>query len=168
MPYIFLYPNVRKALALMSFSFLVWQITCPRTQAQSTTLTCGDDVDFSQGSLSYSIGQIVFSINEGPDGSSLEGVQQPYEISCIRSSIMPDDIHCYPNPTQNSLVLSIDNTIEDEMCCYIYDLQGRLLGTIKITDSMTIIHMDTLASGVYLLTVKLKNEHIKTLKAIKH
>ena len=160
--------NASKLLILFSFLFLSGYFFSGPLKAQSATLTSGGDMDFSSGSMSYSIGQTAFSISEDIEGSSLEGVQQPYEISFLSSPVEPDDINCYPNPTQDNIVLSINNFSGDELLCHIFDLQGRLISSFNITDAITIINLETLASGVYLLAVRYKEERITSLKIIKY
>ena len=55
-------------------------------QAQEAVLASGGDTSGSGGSISYSVGQVVYTTNTGTSGYSVaEGVQQPYEISVVTS-----------------------------------------------------------------------------------
>ncbi|MGD0341661.1 MAG: hypothetical protein ABSA76_08155, partial [Bacteroidales bacterium] len=60
--------------------------------AQSTITTSGGNASGSGGSASYTIGQVVYSTITGTNGSSAQGVQQPYEISIITGIAEAKDI----------------------------------------------------------------------------
>ena len=50
-------------------------------QAQTAIIASGGNASGSGGSMSFSVGQIVYNTNSGTNASVAEGVQQPYEIS---------------------------------------------------------------------------------------
>ena len=50
-------------------------------QAQNTIPASGGNATGTGGSVSYTVGQIVYTKSAGSNGSSAQGVQQPYEIS---------------------------------------------------------------------------------------
>jgi hypothetical protein len=55
--------------------------------------------------MSYTVGQVVYNIDRGNEGTVTKGVQQPYDISVI-SNIDDQfgasaDLFVYPNPTCN-------------------------------------------------------------------
>ena len=52
-------------------------------QAQTSVNAIGGDATGSGGSVSYSVGQVVYTTNKGTNGSVVEGVQQPYEILVV-------------------------------------------------------------------------------------
>ena len=70
--------NIVKLSALL---FLVLQLT--GLHAQEAIITSGGDASGSTGSVSYTIGQVVYTTNTGTNGSAAQGVQQPYEISVV-------------------------------------------------------------------------------------
>ncbi|MDT8308508.1 MAG: hypothetical protein RQ866_03195 [Bacteroidales bacterium] len=53
------------------------------TKAQEAVLTAGGDIASPHGSVSYSIGQVIQTMDTATTGSVAHGVQQPYEISEI-------------------------------------------------------------------------------------
>ena len=53
------------------------------TQAQEVTTTTGGNASGSGGTVTYSVGQIVYATNTGTNGSVAQGVQQTYEISIV-------------------------------------------------------------------------------------
>ena len=52
-----------------------------RIMAQQAINASGANATGSGGSVSYSVGQVLYTTNSGSNGSSAQGVQQPYEIS---------------------------------------------------------------------------------------
>lgn len=72
-------------------------------QAQTSVNATDGDVSGSGGSVSYSVGQVVYTTHTGTSGSVAEGVQQPYEISVVTGLEEAQSINlsvtAYPNPT---------------------------------------------------------------------
>ncbi|MCE2683234.1 MAG: choice-of-anchor L domain-containing protein [Cryomorphaceae bacterium] len=58
-------------------------------------------------------------------------------------------VSCYPNPAKN--VLTISNTMAEEITISIYSLNGRLIQTTLNHPGTTQIDISNLASGVYIL-----------------
>jgi hypothetical protein len=82
-------------------------------QAQNTIPTSGGNANGSGGSVSYTVGQIVYTTNLGTNGSSAQGVQQPYEISVIagieEASTITLEVMVYPNPSTDFIKLIVLN-----------------------------------------------------------
>ena len=55
-------------------------ITISGIYAQEAIPTSGGDASSNKGSVSYSVGQIVYSSNTATNGTVTQGVQQAYEI----------------------------------------------------------------------------------------
>ena len=79
--------------------------------AQETLNAAGGSASGSGGTTSYSIGQVVYNTVSGVDGSIIQGVQQPYEISVVTGlkETLGIDLTCgvYPNPTSSFVKLMI-------------------------------------------------------------
>jgi hypothetical protein len=143
-------------------------------QAQQTIPTSGGDASGIGGSVSYSIGQMVYTTNTGTNGSVAQGVQQPFEISVVTSIDEAKDItlQCtaYPNPTTDLLTLKIDASAKlsiQSLSCQLFDISGKLLETKKVEGSETSIAMGSLVPATYFLKVIQNNKEIKTFKIIK-
>ncbi len=154
--------------------FLLLFITLITTKisAQESVNTSGGDTFGSGGSVSYSIGQIVYTTNTGSNGSVAQGVQQPYEISIVTSI---DEANCitlsvlaYPNPTADNLTLEIKNFDYSDLSYHLFDINGRLLQSKKITESQTKITMGNLVTATYFVKVMQANREIKIFKIIKN
>jgi hypothetical protein len=62
-------------------------------------------------------------------------------------------ITCYPNPTKAILSLQIGNRHLKGYSYTLTDMQGKLLGTSKITNPVTSISMTSLKAATYILSV---------------
>ena len=70
-----------KKAKLIVVLFLILVLT--GLQAQECIPTTGGNASGSEGSVSYTIGQIVYITNVGTNSSLAQGVQQPFEISAV-------------------------------------------------------------------------------------
>ena len=81
-------------------------------QAQEAIPATGGNGSGSGGSVSYTVGQIVYTTITGTNGSSAQGVQQPFEISVVTGIPEAKDISIeiivYPNPAQDFIMLKIE------------------------------------------------------------
>jgi len=145
--------------------------------AQEALPSAGGNASGSGGSVSYTVGQVVYTLYTSGNGSVTQGVQQPYEIYVEVESGEADgvDLVCtsYPNPVSDILVLEIRDYQNQYLVYRLYDGNGYLLDSKKIRGNVTAISMGDLASGTYFLKV-LKSDQpsffygIKTFKIIKN
>jgi len=156
-----------KSIFLLLFSF--WLTSA---HAQDVVLTTGGNASGSGGSVSYSIGQVVFSTITGANGSIVQGVQQPIEISVVSEIDDNPDIvlQCsvYPNPTTNNLTLKFKNFKPENWSYQLYDINGNLLEDKKVEGDETKIMFSNLAPAIYFLKVSNGRNEIKTFKVIKN
>ena len=141
-------------------------------QAQEAIPTIGGNALGSGGSISYSVGQVVYHIYTGTNGSVAEGLQQPYEISVIIGLEEAIDINLlykvYPNPVTNILTLKVDNLTYENLYYNLIDINGKVLENKRITSVENYIAMDKFSAGTYFLKVYDGRETIKAFKIIKN
>ena len=141
-------------------------------QAQTSVNATDGDVSGSGGSVSYSVGQVVYTTHTGTSGSVAEGVQQPYEISVVTGLEEAQSINlsvtAYPNPTTDYLTLRIDEFEISNLSFQLYDMNGKLLQNEKITGNQTSIVMSNLVPATYFVKVIQGNKEFKTFKIIKN
>ena len=140
--------------------------------AQQDVDAAGGDASGGGGTASFSIGQIIYTYVSGSSGSSNQGVQQPYEFFFPTGIDETKDINLsmtvYPNPTQALVNLKIENQSIEDFSFQLMDPIGRTIITQTINDNLTVIPMDALASGSYILTVSNSGKTIKTFTIIKY
>jgi len=128
------------------------------------------------GSVSYTVGQIIYTTNTETTGSVSGGIQQPYEISTESGSELAVGIslQCsvYPIPVDNILTLLVHYFIDEDITCRLYDSNSQLLLTQKVEKKETLIILTNLPSTTYYLIVEQKKQKssphvLKTFKIIK-
>lgn len=137
-------------------------------RAQVSMNAAGGNAAGGGGSVSYSVGQMVFSANAGANGSVTQGVQQPYEISVLSVSENAENINLsvYPNPSTDYLYLTSSDEISG-LSYQLFDMSGRLLKSGKVVANQTSIDMQDLVPATYFVKVNQGNETVKSFKIIK-
>lgn len=142
--------------------------------AQSGLVSSGGDIQGSNGSVSYTVGQVAVQSIEASAASLTEGVQQPYEIQTVGVDNYPAitlDAAVYPNPTADRLVLSVENFVETygrtSLRAALYNTNGQYIQTVDVAGAQTTINMSALSSGTYFLRVTDGQQTLKTFKVVK-
>jgi hypothetical protein len=140
-------------------------------QAQTSINATGGGASGSGGTSSYSVGQVVYTTNAEIKGSVAQGVQQPFEISVVTGIDEAKGINlsvsAYPNPTTDFLTLRIEEFDISNISYHLYDMNGKLLQSEKITGNQTSIVMSNLVPANYFVKVIQGNKELKTFKIIK-
>jgi len=139
--------------------------------AQESFIATGGNASGGGGSASYSVGQVVYTTNTGTNGSATHGVQQPYEISVITAIEEAKGINlsvlAYPNPTTDYLTLEVKDFELSNIHFQLYDMNGKLLQSEKITGNQTSIVMSNLVPATYFLKVIVKTQGIASQQEVK-
>lgn len=155
--------------SLLCFLPLIWFDIA--IQAQNTIPATGGNASGSGGSVSYTIGQIACSTLSGTNGTVIQGVQQPYEISVVTAieSTNAITLEClvYPNPTRGILKLVFESFGYENLRFRLYDINGVLLQDKKVESKETEISVENLSVSVYFLKVINNNKEVKIFKIIK-
>ncbi|MBI9054493.1 MAG: T9SS type A sorting domain-containing protein [Bacteroidales bacterium] len=153
------------------FIVFIFVFVLTKVNAQEILSTSGNNAAGGSGTVTYTVGQIVYSTIIGESGSLAQGVQQAYEITVISGFEHKKDIKlmckAYPNPTVDNLILEIANYESDNLTYQLVDVNGKLIQTKKITVNETDIYMNNCAVGVYFLKLSSNCNPIKTFKIIK-
>ena len=139
-------------------------------QAQESTNTSGGEATGSGGSVSYSVGQVVYTTNSGSSGTVAQGVQHAYEISVVGVNNTQSNIslNAYPNPATDVLTLQISNYNNEKLMYQLYDLNGKLISSEQIIASLTQINTATLAISTYFIDIlNQENKKVQSFKILK-
>lgn len=143
--------------------------------AQTSVSTAGGEAKGDGGTVSYTVGQTAYL---GSKTVSV-GVQQPYEIFVENTGIENKaislmQVQAYPNPTTNFLQLNVEKIHEfsQDNTSYlqynIYDMNGKLLQSNKITEAKTQIDMSSYTPATYFVRVEHGKQELKTFRIIKN
>ena len=139
--------------------------------AQEGFSTSGGQALGTAGSSSYTVGQTVYDTYTGSTGSVAQGVQQTYDIVALLGAEITAiklELMAYPNPSQETLTLKINNYKNESLTYQLYDLQGKLWDSQSLKGAQTQLEMKDLAVGTYLLSIQDEETLIKTFRIIKN
>jgi len=153
-----------------TYCFFLIPGICFHINAQKAILATGSDATGSNGSLSYSVGQIDY-YNKGSNSQIMEGVQQAYEITTLSttetSAADKNDILLYPNPFKDFVFLDFTTNDYKNSEYQLFDSSGKLLKEEKIKHSKSEFNFSSLPSAMYIIRVNKDGKNIKTFKIIK-
>jgi hypothetical protein len=156
-----------KMAALLLLGFALTTV-----QAQQAFVASGGNASGSGGTVAYSVGQIVYTLNSGANGSAAQGVQQAFEISVTlgleEAKNISLNLMAYPNPTSNLVTLNVADYELSNLSFELFDLNGRSIERKKITNTTETIRLENLPSATYFLKVTNSNKELKTFKIIKN
>ena len=150
--------------------FLFASMLPSRIYAQEGLNAAGGNCAGTEGSISFSVGQTVFTACESTSGSVVAGVQQPYEISVlsVAEGTEKNNLTIYPNPTADCLYLKLASAEHLINACFqLTDLTGKLLMSGKISSIDTHLNLGDMPPATYILTVSNNNKELKSFKIIK-
>ena len=143
----------------------------PYPSVNQVMLPAGGNAMGSGGSVSYSFGQLSNKKSSGPNETSTDGIQNPFEIMVITGFEIKDvplDITVYPNPATSFLILQTDLSNYNNPGYRLYDELGKCLNNNAITETKTNIPVNGLKPSTYFLKVYDGSKEIKTFKIIKN
>ena len=139
-------------------------------QSQSFN-SLGGVINGSGGTVSYSVGQLVYSTDESAGGSLAQGVQRPYRLASVefKPSAPALNFSILPNPTDGDLLLRLSDKPEEIPLYKVTDLQGRELLEGRVSYPDTPVRLSGFASGTYLIQIlNTNNKPLQTLQIIKN
>jgi hypothetical protein len=139
--------------------------------AQQTLDTSGGEASGSGGTLSYSIGQLLYNAFSDSNNTETQGVQQPFEISVISDTKIIKDINLkykvFPNPAHTILFLELENELPDAFF-QLFDITGNLIKTHHVSAGINQINAQELVPAIYILKLSSGNKLLKSFKIIKN
>lgn len=157
-----------KIVALLLLSFVLTEI-----RAQETIPASGGTVYSDVGSVSLTIGQVVYISNTGPNDNVEQGIQHAYDnlLRPGNGAVPSNSMQCSvsPNPTADYIRLHIENLKSELLTFQLYELNGKLIMTQKIAGTDTSISLKNIPPATYLLSVINDNKSsLKVFKIVKY
>ena len=149
---------------------LLFLLASVKVLSQENVVAAGDNITSINGSVAFSVGQVVYITNADINGSVAQGLQQPYEISIVmgvENTGINVGIQAYPNPADDYLTLNVGNYKISNLKFQLFDFNGRLVENKKISTAVEVINVQKLEAAVYFLKVIRNNKEIKNFKIIK-
>ena len=143
-------------------------------KAQDVIPASGGNASGDEGTVSYTIGQVIFSTQNSSNGSVVQGVQQPIEISVVGIDYIKEiTLTCfaYPNPTTDFLILKIEASTSlsiQSLSYQFFDISGKFIESKSVNSNETIISTGNLLPTIYFLKIIYGEKEVKTFKIIKN
>jgi hypothetical protein len=139
--------------------------------AQSGIVHVGGDVFGSDGSVSFTIGQIDYLTVNGPDGSINPGIQQVYDdvgVGVSSTVRYIDLLKIYPNPNSGIFTLELLNEEQSsDITVEIYGIHGNLIKQTKLgSRNLHILDISDKPAGIYHLRA-IKENKSTVIKIVK-
>lgn len=143
---------MKQKLLIISVVFL-FVIGLAKLQAQEAIPTSGGSAYGNAGTVVYTAGQTVYTVNSDVIGSVAQGIQQPYDATGDPNHTDDTTLACsvYPNPVTDYLTLEIQNYLDENVNYYISDVTGKLLKSGKVKKMKTMISMFEYVGATYYL-----------------
>lgn len=159
--------NYLTAILLLLITFLARGVN-----AQSGIHSAGFESTGSNGKVSASIGQVFVNTNSSGSYYSIEGVQQPYEISVITSNEelpeIAEQITVFPNPFNEAVNIKFENGHGNNKSYVLVDMNGKPVRQGNINAEETEIDAAFMVKGTYLLSVISDKTLVKSFKIVKN
>jgi len=141
-------------------------------QAQQAISVAGGNAAGTGGTVSYTVGQAVYTTNADLSGTVTQGCQQPYEIlvlTGLEEAIGIDvTFKIYPNPSTDYVKLTVVGYEPENLSFRLFNSSGSLIRYKKIKENETVIEMDGLPPATYYLYIHDNVKDVKTFKIIKN
>ena len=143
------------------FPFVFFVLSFVSSYGQYSISTTGGHIKSTEGSTSFTVGQVAYVLKKGNGTYLNEGIQQVYtkKTTPIEELVYLKEVLLFPNPTQETFNL-IMSTKEDVLVRYtIMDYLGKEIKNGDIITEKSEISLVDLPSGNYFISLKSKKEH---------
>lgn len=139
-----------------------------------TIVPSGNNANGTSGNVTYSIGQVfytyigesesVYNVAQGIQHQEKDQTVEPPEVEVPKT-----EIFIFPNPTTDYVNLRMNGleSLSGMRHYKLYDIQGRLLKQSEIEGTEIQISLSNLSSSLYILTIFIENQKLKTFKILK-
>jgi hypothetical protein len=168
--------NKSKALWMLGLALLTATSGYAQSIAPQSVNSAGVKMTQSNGSLSFTVGELVVQQQYDANGNSLGGgFTNSFTISTTVLSVQEPDaavlqVAVFPNPTTDLVQIQIKEASIEEMNLELTDLSGKTLYSAhyRLMNQNIGINTANYPTGIYLLTLKKPNGQIlATYKIVK-
>jgi hypothetical protein len=136
--------------------------------AQQDVVAGGGNASSTSGSISYSIGQVVYTNESNAAGSIQLGVQQAYAVTpiAVHEPWRELVVGLYPNPTRGQLLIEMPQFIPG-ITASIFDMKGSLVEQLPLQSAKTLLSAETWPAAQYIIQLSDASGNSSEYKLIK-
>ncbi len=158
--------KVKFFILILGFSILGAGII----NAQQVVATAGNHLENTQGSISWTLGEVAIQTLESADIILTQGFHQT-RLVVTGVKITPGyepDISAYPNPVTNNINVKMGHGLQAGSWSYaIFDITGKKLLEKKIESDLSQISLGSFPTATYFLKVHGGDAESKVFKIVK-
>ncbi|MCB9222932.1 MAG: T9SS type A sorting domain-containing protein [Crocinitomicaceae bacterium] len=126
--------------------------------------SAGTYTELSNGSISWTLGEVVIVTSSIPTNDVTQGFQQGdiYVLSVKDYADKKLDISVYPNPADD--IINVTSSELTKMT--IMDMQGKLIDVMDISEITTQVDVSYLSRGTYMLMFEANGTLAKQMKIV--
>jgi len=159
---------------LKAIGFL-WLLACTTgtLHAQQAVLSSGGEISSAAGTISYSIGQVMYNHIEGEVGSLNQGVQQPQSFTIVGIEDPQEETswRLFPNPADQFVNIQLSGRSPfDATHLYVarlYDMKGNLVTEKTLYNEVNQISLQKCTDATYIVQISDQQHSIQSYALIK-
>jgi hypothetical protein len=151
---------------IIKFTITILSALSINANSQNSVVPSGKTEISAYGSLSFTIGDIFYT-QKGETYNFSEGNQQPFKINPIENG---SNLHIsiYPNPSSDYIYFLVEDLNFKNLSFQLSSINGKVLQFGKITNQKSLVPLNNLTKGVYLLKIRRGALEENTYKIIKY
>lgn len=164
-----------KSLSLLGIALIIGSMCNAQIIAPQSVNSSGSKMTQSNGSLSFTVGELVvlsqIDIQGNSIGSGFTASAALAIVSVQETNTSVLDVNVYPNPTSDMIHIQINHSTLEQVVVTINDLQGKdiYIGKYACISNVIGINTTSYSKGIYMLTFRsLNNETLGKYKFIKN
>ena len=167
--------SILKPLSILGLALFFVNNSFTQSIAPQSVNSAGTKMTQANGSLSFTVGELVVLSQTDSEGNTLGGGFTAgatlSTMSIQETNIAVLDVKVFPNPTSDLLNIRINHSTLDQVLVSITDIQGKEVYNGKYAGISNTIGINTafFSTGNYILSLKnSSNALLGTYKIIKH
>jgi uncharacterized protein YjbI with pentapeptide repeats len=167
--------NISRQLALLGAALLMVTMSYAQSIAPQSVNSSGTKMTQPNGSLSFTVGELVVLSQNDSIGNTLSGgftagaTLTTVNLQEVDAKVL--DLKVFPNPTSSLVNIQINYSALEQVLLTIADLQGKEVFSGKYAGVSNLIGINAAAyaKGTYILSIKnANNKLLGTYKIIKN
>jgi hypothetical protein len=159
---------------LKAIGFL-WLLFCTTEtlHAQQGVVSSGGNISSATGSVSYSIGQVMYNHIEGEVGSLNQGVQQPHTFTIVGIEDLQEEttFRLYPNPADQFVHIQLASPpsfdASHHLTARLYDMTGNLITEQSLNQEINTLSLRQCTEAAYIVQILDQQKQIKSYALFK-
>ncbi len=139
-----------------------------QTASPELVSSAGESFNNTSYQLDWSIGEGTTATHSAGDYVITQGLHQgSYVITSVEDLALDINISVYPNPTTDLINLTSFQNLTG-LAVIVTNINGKILQQTEVTNEVEQLNFSNYENGIYFLTIKQKNQLIKSFKIIKN